>query len=98
MMSEGFLTNEELRTGDLKAIQGIDQSLSKLHQHTQANWSYLDITPSQFGSPANFERVYKRNPLEAISKNLSLTKVLKDILSFKKGAPLTIEPKEMRNR
>lgn len=98
MMSKGFLTKEELRTGDPKAIQGVDRSLSKLHQHTQANWSYLDITPTQFVSPANFERVYKRDPVEAISKNVSLTKVLKDILSSKKGAPLTLEPKEMRNQ
>jgi hypothetical protein len=42
--------------------------------------------------------VYKRDPVEAISKNVSLTKVLKDFLSSKKGAPLTLEPKEMRNQ
>ena len=99
MMSKGFLTKDELRTGDPKAIQGVDRSLSKLHQG--GNWSYLDITPAKFLSPANFERVYKRDPVEAISKNVSLTKVLKEILSSSKkggGATLTLEPKELRKR
>lgn len=99
MMSKGFLTNEELKHGNQKGIQSIDRSLSKLHEHTATNWSFLDIKPTQFVSPSNFDRVYIRDPRETISKNVSITKVLKDILSSsRKDKMLTIEPKELRNR
>jgi hypothetical protein len=99
MMSKGFLTNEELKHGNPRGIKSIDRSLSKLHEHTNSNWSYLDIKPTQFLSPSNFDRVYVRDPVDGLSKNVSLTKVLKDILSTnQKDKMLTIEPKELRNR
>lgn len=99
MISKGFLTNEELKHGNPKGIRNIDRSLSKLHEHTTTNWSFLDIKPTQFVSPSNFDKVYVRDPSEALSKNVSITKVLKDILnSSRRDKMLTIEPKEMRNR
>ncbi len=99
MISKGFLTNEELKHGNPKAIQSIDRSLSKLHDHTGANWSYLDVKPTKFVSPSNFDKVYNRDPNETVAKNVSFTKFLKDILSTqRKDKYLTIEPKEMRNK
>jgi hypothetical protein len=52
-------------------------------------------------SPSNFDKVYIRDPVDAVAKNVSLTKVLKDILSnstSKRDKTLTIDPKELRNR
>jgi hypothetical protein len=43
MMSKGFLTNEELKNGNPTSIKSIDNSLGKLHEHTNVNWSNLDI-------------------------------------------------------
>jgi hypothetical protein len=46
MMSKGFLTNEELKHGNPIGIKSIDKSLSKIHEHTNVNWSNLDIRPT----------------------------------------------------
>ena len=81
MMSKGFLTNEELKNGNPHGLKSIDRSFSKLQGHNSVNWSYLDVKPTQFVSPSNFERVYVRDPVESVAKNVSITKVLKDILS-----------------
>jgi hypothetical protein len=65
MMFKGFLTEEELRTGIAKIHQVVDRSNTKLHQHMEAKWSYIDRLPTEFVSPAKFERISRETPLEA---------------------------------
>ena len=57
-MNRNFLTNNEMKFGDQKKLDRIDESFSKLSQLQDRNFSVRDIRKEHYASPSNFKGIY----------------------------------------
>lgn len=57
----------------LKTVSRITQNLSKLHEHSQANWSHRDLNKKLLSAPSNISRNYEKAVNKNNNENLTVT-------------------------
>lgn len=87
--NQKFLTEAELKTGNIDSIKQVERSLSKLHELSSKNWSIQDANYSTFASPANFKQKYG-------SGADTINEVLDNVLKTKNKRSL-LAPRDIRN-
>lgn len=88
--NQKFLTESELKTGNIDSIKQVERSLSKLHDLQSKNWSIQDANYSTFISPSNFKQKYGTG-------TDTINEVLDNVLKTKNKRNL-VAPRDIRNQ
>lgn len=88
--NQKFLTEDELKTGNIDSIKQVERSLSKLHElSSRKDWSIQDANYSTFASPSNFKQKYG-------SGAETINEVLENVLKTNCKRNL-LAPRDIRN-